>query len=205
MAITAVSSCLLGPPPLPPGKRFLHRTSASNVTNASKKLQQQQSSTYLSFRDPAVEAWIPTGIVVAYPRQNYSHKKNHQELICNDNCGGKVDERRARHWSPSCEKNGLNHWKHFSDCDEVDAAPVRIKTNLFRSSSEGNLQRIKNRNHGRGSVAGLPGATPLDKCIKAVYGSWRNLMQRKQGNSKNFMCQKFWTFVWTKEKKIYFF
>lgn len=115
MAITAVSSCL-GPPPLPPGKRFLQKS--------SKKL----SSTYKSFRDPAVEAWLPTGI---------------------------FDMSRTR----------------TSPRDAVDKPLFAIgASNLFRSCSEGNLAARK--------IAPLS-ATPLDKCIQAIYGSWRNLMHRK--------------------------
>ncbi|KAG7209670.1 hypothetical protein KM043_011316 [Ampulex compressa] len=117
MAITAVTSCL-GPPPLPPGKRFLQKS--------SKKL----SSTYRSFRDPAVEAWIPSGI---------------------------FESQRAK----LCHR---------------DRSPV-IRTiagsGLFRSCSEGNLSSSRK--------ALLP-ATPLDKCIKAIYGSWRNLMHRKSAD-----------------------
>lgn len=113
MAITAVSFCL-GPPPLPPGKRFLQKS--------SKKL----SSTYHSFRDPAVEAWIPCGIfdkskAKLYPRE-------HKPVIY-----------------------------------------TLSNKNLFRSCSEGNLSKT--------SATLFP--TPLDKCIQAIYGSWKNLMHRK--------------------------
>lgn len=116
MAITAVTSCL-GPPPLPPGKRFLQKS--------SKKL----SSTYRSFRDPAVESWIPGGVL--------------------DMSKTKLHPRRER--SPViCQiSNG----------------------NLFRSCSEGNLSARK--------TSALLSATPLDKCIQAIYGSWKNLMHRK--------------------------
>uniref|UniRef100_A0ABD2X4E3 Uncharacterized protein n=1 Tax=Trichogramma kaykai TaxID=54128 RepID=A0ABD2X4E3_9HYME len=38
-----------GPPPLPPGKKFLQR--------ATRKLS--TGPTYRSFRDPSLEAWIP--------------------------------------------------------------------------------------------------------------------------------------------------
>lgn len=128
MAITAVSSCL-GPPPLPPGKRYLQRS--------SKKL----SSTYHSFRDPAVEAWIPGTVqyVGTNTRDKFNQpaKKNNGYLI-----------------------NGLNGKKNGG-------------FNLVRSRSEGNLTRSKNDDSNNYS------SSPLDKCIKAIYGSWRNLMQRK--------------------------
>lgn len=49
-----------GPPPLPPGKRFLQR--------ASRKLPAGPS--YRSFRDPALEAWIPPGQRLPTPRDD---------------------------------------------------------------------------------------------------------------------------------------
>ncbi|XP_076243660.1 CRK like proto-oncogene, adaptor protein isoform X1 [Calliopsis andreniformis] len=112
MAITAVSICL-GPPPLPPGKRFLHKS--------SKKL----SSTYKSFRDPAVEAWIPCGIFDK--SQTKLYVREHSSVIYTIN-----------------------------------------NSNLFRSCSEGNLSNRKTNT--------ALFATPLDKCIQAIYGSWKNLM-----------------------------
>lgn len=114
MAIIAVPSCL-GPPPLPPGKRFQHR--------ALKKM----SSTYHSFRDPAVEAWIPNG------------------------------------FQPS-DQRGKPHSR-----DQTRTTPT-VTNNLYRSCSEGHLNSKKSP---------MLTSTPLDKCIKAIYGSWRNLMQRK--------------------------
>ncbi|XP_072749430.1 caskin-1-like isoform X2 [Anoplolepis gracilipes] len=108
MAITAVASCL-GPPPLPPGKRFLQKS--------SKKL----SSTYKSFRDPAVEAWLLHGA----PDDPMAKPRSRQTTVVNQS--------------------------------------------LFRSCSEGNLRA-------RETTALLPSNTPLDKCIKAIYGSWKNLL-----------------------------
>ncbi|XP_043686801.1 caskin-2 isoform X1 [Vespula pensylvanica] len=113
MAITAVTSCL-GPPPLPPGKRFLQKS--------SKKL----SSTYRSFRDPAMESWLPNGII--------------------EKAETKLCPREPRTPTIGTFASGK----------------------LFRSRSEGNLGTRKT---GTNLVA-----TPLDKCIKAIYGSWRNLM-----------------------------
>lgn len=112
MAITAVSNCL-GPPPLPPGKRFLQK---------SKKL----SSTYTSFRDPAVEAWLPRGIL------------------------GEAGRRRAA------------------------GEGAISKQGLFKSCSEGDLCVDETRY-----------ATSLDKCIKAIYGSWKNLLHRKFDRQRN--------------------
>ncbi|XP_011350692.1 caskin-1 isoform X2 [Ooceraea biroi] len=113
MAITVVSNCL-GPPPLPPGKRFLHKS--------SRKL----SSTYKSFRDPAVEAWLPHGILEDSPMAK-------------------------------------------SRPDETIGHGVTAKRSLFRSCSEGNL-------YARKTAVVLANSTPLDKCIKAIYGSWKNLL-----------------------------
>ncbi|XP_012348425.1 caskin-1 isoform X1 [Apis florea] len=112
MAITAVTSCL-GPPPLPPGKRFLQKS--------SKKL----SSTYRSFRDPAVESWIPSGVFEISKTKFYPRERN--PMICTISNG-----------------------------------------TLFRSCSEGNLNTHKTNT--------ILSATPLDKCIQAIYGSWKNLM-----------------------------
>ncbi|XP_061937454.1 caskin-1 isoform X2 [Apis cerana] len=112
MAITAVTSCL-GPPPLPPGKRFLQKS--------SKKL----SSTYRSFRDPAVESWIPSGVFEMSKTKLYP--REHNPMICTISNG-----------------------------------------TLFRSCSEGNLNTHK--------TSTVLSATPLDKCIQAIYGSWKNLM-----------------------------
>lgn len=117
MAITAVTSCL-GPPPLPPGKRFLLQRSA-------KKLS---SSTYRSFRDPAVEAWIP-GTLQSYSKDKFNRR----------------DKERSNYIG-----------------------------NIVRSRSEGNLTR----KYYEDNVINSP-LSPLDKCIKAIYGSWRNLMQRE--------------------------
>ena len=118
MAITAVTSCL-GPPPLPPGKRFLQKS--------SKKL----SSTYRSFRDPAVESWIPGGVLdMSRAARLHPRRSERSPMIC-------------------AISNG----------------------NLFRSRSEGNLSARK--------TSAVLSATPLDKCIQAIYGSWKNLMHRK--------------------------
>ncbi|XP_012271629.1 caskin-1 isoform X3 [Orussus abietinus] len=110
MAITAVSGCL-GPPPLPPGKRFLQRSS------------RKSSSTYRSFRDPAVESWWPSG------------------------GDGPPDAHRP--------------------CVLPAVLPAR---GLPRSRSEGNLNL-------RPGEARECQPTPLDRCIRAIYGSWRNLLQ----------------------------
>ncbi|XP_046586894.1 caskin-1 isoform X1 [Neodiprion lecontei] len=138
MAITAVSGCL-GPPPLPPGKRFLQRS--------SRKL----SSTYQSFRDPGIEVWNQPvshnqeiGTVVNYPAVlDVGNNKYYQRKI-RRGCGG---------------------------CG-VSAAV----SNLVRSKSEGNLLIAPKKSddlfNNYSVVSG-----PLDKCIRAIYGSWRNLMQ----------------------------
>lgn len=115
MAITAMTNCL-GPPPLPPGKRFLQR---------SKKL----SSTYKSFHDPAVEAWLPHGILE----------------------------------SPMAK---------LRPC-ETAVGTILAKQGLFRSCSEGDLRSRKT------TAALAPSNTPLEKCIKTIYGSWKNLLHRK--------------------------
>lgn len=116
MAITAVASCL-GPPPLPPGKRFLQKS--------SRKL----SSTYKSFRDPAVEAWLLHGA----PEDPMA---------------------KLRSRETTAERGTI------------------ANQSLFRSCSEGNLRA-------REKAAALSSNTPLDKCIKAIYGSWKNLLYRK--------------------------
>lgn len=116
MAITAVTSCL-GPPPLPPGKRFLQKS--------SRKL----SSTYKSFRDPAVEAWLLHGA----PKDPMAKLRPRETTV---------------------ERGTI------------------ANQGLFRSCSEGNLRA-------RETTAALSSNTPLDKCIKAIYGSWKNLLYRK--------------------------
>jgi len=115
MAITAVTNCL-GPPPLPPGKRFLQKS--------SRKL----SSTYKSFRDPAIETWLSHRIPENLMANLYSH--------------------------------------------EIPMSKISANQNLFRSCSEGNL-------YTRETTAMLS-STPLNKCIKAIYGSWKNLLHRKR-------------------------
>lgn len=55
MAITCT-----GPPPLPPGKRFIQRASA--------RKQVAVGPTYRSFRDPSLEAWIPASQRIATRR-----------------------------------------------------------------------------------------------------------------------------------------
>lgn len=117
MAITAVASCL-GPPPLPPGKRFLQKS--------SRKL----SSTYKSFRDPAVEAWLLHGA----PEDPMAKLRSRETT--------------------------------------AERGTIAINQSLFRSCSEGNLRA-------REKTAALSSNTPLDKCIKAIYGSWKNLLYRK--------------------------
>lgn len=119
MAITAVTNCL-GPPPLPPGKKMLQRS--------SRKL----SSTYKSFRDPAVEAWIP-----------------------NETLESTTSKLRPRH-------------------DDRTVVYEFANNNLFRSYSEGNL-----RSHKMTTATILRSTSPLNKCIKAIYGSWKNLLLRK--------------------------
>ena len=55
------------------------------------------------------------------------------------------------------------------------------RVNLFRSRSEGNLAAATAAGKKQQQQQGLGNliATPLDRCIRAIYGSWRNLMQRK--------------------------
>lgn len=113
MAITAVTNCL-GPPPLPPGKRFLQK---------SRKL----SSTYRSFRDPAIETWLSHGIPENLITNLYSH--------------------------------------------EISTGKIGANQGLFRSCSEGNLCRRE--------ITATLSNTPLNKYIKAIYGSWKNLLHRK--------------------------
>lgn len=115
MAITAMANCL-GPPPLPPGKRFLQK---------SKKL----SSTYKSFHDPAMEAWLPHRILE-------------------------------------------NPIAKLRPC-ETTVGTIAVKQSLFRSCSEGNLCSRKT------TAVLAPSNTPLEKCIKTIYGSWKNLLHRK--------------------------
>jgi len=113
MAITSITNCL-GPPPLPPGKRFLQKPS------------KQLSSTYKSFCDPSVEIWLPHGIPENLMAKLYLH--------------------------------------------EITMSKIGTNQNLFRSCSEGNLRARE--------TTVLP-STSLNKCIKAIYGSWKNLLYRK--------------------------
>lgn len=67
--------------------------------------------------------------------------------------------------------------------DDGGGKRASIRTaNLFRSRSEGNLAAdavaAGKKQQGLGNLA-----TPLDRCIRAIYGSWRNLMQRKSSPS----------------------
>lgn len=112
MAITAVTNCL-GPPPLPPGKRFLQKS--------SRKL----SSTYRSFRDPAIETWLSHGIPENLTANLYSRG--------------------------------------------MPTGKIGASQGLFRSCSEGDLRKR----------TVMLSSTPLNKCIKAIYGSWKNLLHRK--------------------------
>lgn len=138
MAIIAVTSCL-GPPPLPPGKRFFHH---QRSTAASKKLS-MLSSTYLSFRDPAIEYCIP---MVHY----HDYSQRHAVIKS-------LPPRPQSRASTYTIQN-----------DDFNFPPST--TNLFRSQSEGNLRAKK---YGNVTLNGL------DKCIKAIYGSWKNLIQCK--------------------------
>lgn len=113
MAITAVTNRCLGPPPLPPGKRFLQKS--------SRKL----SSTYRSFRDPAIETWLSHGVP--------------ENLMAN--------------------------------LYEMPAGKIGANQGLFRSCSEGDLCARER--------TAMLSSTPLNKCIKAIYGSWKNLLHRK--------------------------
>lgn len=115
MAITAVTNCL-GPPPLPPGKRFLQKS--------SRKL----SSTYKSFRDPAIETWLSHGIPENLMANLYSREM-------------------------------------------MPTGKIGANQGLFRSCSEGNLRARQ--------TTAMLSSTPLNKCIKAIYGSWKNLLHRK--------------------------
>ncbi|XP_043280519.1 caskin-1 isoform X2 [Venturia canescens] len=192
--VSAVPNCLLGPPPLPPGKRFLCKTTtttngasvASGSGAARKNQASMQSSTYLSFRDPAVESWIPMGIVVAYPREVINKPPiNNKKLGKTERApnGGLI---KTASTSQSRGKNrASNTWRtngslsrdlEVSDCDEIDGARV-IETNLFRSHSEGNLHTLRNNRNRRRANNDPVFSTPLDKCIKRIYGSWKNLLQ----------------------------
>lgn len=152
MAITSVSSCLMGPPPLPPGKRFLAR---------SKKL----SSTYLSFRDPAIESWMP-----------FPGSVSSSSFPFSSSAGNSVRDKEFQckvikpHLHPARPRSRASY---TTSQDEFHFP----RTNLFRSQSEGNLRAKKSGNLGSQNAAGS--LSPLDKCIKAIYGSWKNLMQRK--------------------------
>lgn len=135
MAITAVTNCL-GPPPLPPGKRFLNKS--------SRKL----SSTYRSFRDPAIETWLSHGIPENLRANLYSR--------------------------------------------EMPAGKIGANQGLFRSCSEGDL--------GARERTVMLSSTPLNKCIKAIYGSWKNLLHRKCADIAHyatcgrikFLIQSYW-------------
>lgn len=209
MAIgAAVPNCALGPPPLPPGKRFLYKTSSNNSSGSpsssatatslgtKKNHPSMQSSTYLSFRDPAVESWIPMGIVVACPRETSNKPPiNNRKLTKTERVStgsiktGSLSQNRSRN-------RALNMWQtneslsrdlELSDRDEIDGPTRVIETNLFRSHSEGNLHTLKN-NRSRGRANNVQGfSTPLDKCIKRIYGSWKNLLQRK---IRHYFAQK---------------
>ncbi|XP_008560833.3 uncharacterized protein LOC103580732 isoform X2 [Microplitis demolitor] len=151
MAITSVSSCLMGPPPLPPGKRFL--------ATRSKKL----SSTYLSFRDPAIESWMPgtsSPIVKDNPR-----------------CAViKPLPPPLPPLPPVLIPPRPRSRASYTTCSSQDDFHFPRTTNLFRSQSEGNL-RAKKSGSISGTASTITSLTPLDKCIKAIYGSWKNLMQ----------------------------
>ncbi|XP_046733869.1 caskin-1 isoform X1 [Diprion similis] len=138
MAITAVSSCL-GPPPLPPGKRFLQRS--------SRKL----SSTYQSFRDPAIEVWNPLGT-------------DNQQIGTVANCPVVFD----------AGNNKYCHRKIRQGCGGCSVSTA--VSNLVRSRSEGNLFNARKKSDDLFNNYSVV-SSPLDKCIKAIYGSWRNLMQ----------------------------
>lgn len=140
MAITAVSSCL-GPPPLPPGKRFIKRTTIN------KKL----SSTYLSFHDPAIESWLSIN----------ETKKNINTL-------SPLKKTKLR----------LSYTTHDIDDNNMNDIDKKYNTNLFRSQSEGNLYFNKKYNKNNDSNNNIT-LKSFDKCIKVIYGSWKNLMQRK--------------------------
>lgn len=148
MAITAVPSCL-GPPPLPPGKRFLQRST-------TKKL----SSTYLSFRDPAVESWIPIFI----SEQQQSPPARHAVIKS-------LPQRPRSRASYTTTTHDIDNIDNNYDIDNCDNIFLSNTKNLIRSRSEGNLYFNSKKNNLT--------LTPLDKCIKAIYGSWKNLMQCK--------------------------
>lgn len=64
------------------------------------------------------------------------------------------------------------------------AGKTNGRVNLFRSRSEGNLAGAgKKQQQQRHDLN-----TPLDRCIRAIYGSWRNLMQRKSDSPYASKC-----------------
>jgi len=58
---------------------------------------------------------------------------------------------------------------------EMTMSKVGASQSLFRSCSEGNLRAHRQLHE----TTVLSSSTPLNKCIKAIYGSWKNLLHCK--------------------------
>lgn len=179
-----MATTCFGPPPLPPNKKSLNinrnrkinQQEQHNNYNQHHHHQQQQnpflSSTYLSFRDPAEESEIITPILSTSYNANdiemheFHHPRNYNSNMIqlrngsNNNNKLKEDLRRSRKLSSAnTQTNSLTRYKE-------------MKTNLTRSHSDGNLDKKRN------SII-TNGPMTINKYIKVLSGSWKNLLNRK--------------------------
>ncbi|KAL7297935.1 hypothetical protein TKK_0008955 [Trichogramma kaykai] len=173
-----------GPPPLPPGKKFLQR--------ATRKLS--TGPTYRSFRDPSLEAWIPPEQRLCTPQDDddiddidgfdfSSVKLIKEEQIRNGKISArpasKTNQRRSVYFSASASSSPVP----ARNGPTIRRSPVRgsaSRVNLFRSRSEGNLMPATGASCDSEKKQSQLGLTNLlTTPLRAVYGSWRNLLQRK--------------------------
>jgi hypothetical protein len=142
-----------GPPPLPP-KRTTSDVRRQSLNNANRK-NRNLSSTYRSFRDPSEEDEI---IVVA------------SEDI---EVASITSKTYSKHHSFSSMTNSLSR-------KSTGSSGLTPLTLLSRSHSDGNLANCTRRgsaNAGPG-IGNINTATgTLNRCLRALGSSWKNLLQ----------------------------
>lgn len=165
-----MATTCFGPPPLPPAQSASKKSKVivtiesqpSNKTsknNSKKKIMNvlpQMSSTYRSFRDPVEEDEI---IVIA--SEDMLETKP-------------IQEKKHKHKNGSSSKYNTN---------SLTRPLSASKMTLARSHSEGNLAVAAVGTAGvqEEHNMSLPpiGASALNKCLRVLSGSWKNLFQCK--------------------------
>lgn len=155
-----MAAICFGPPPLPPNKKSLLATVNGHRT---RKTHLALSSTYHSFRDPCDEL----NLGGSSPPNYRDELKAIGYKLANASIHDHEDvESLKQTQTPPKTRMKVSH------SNSLRREKKNVKLSLARSHSEGNLSRK--------SLSMAP--TTINKCIKVLSGSWKNLLQRKSSS-----------------------